>query len=65
MNGLEMRSKFKRLYKKRVIIDTCTITDLIELNATYLPLEFFQKFMFQQIFLLRNWTSSKQMNLKN
>ena len=43
MNGLEMRSKFKRLYKKRVIIDTCTITDLIELNATYLPLEIFSE----------------------
>lgn len=43
MNGLELRNKVKSLYKKRAIIDTCTIIDLFELNATYLPLKIFSE----------------------
>jgi len=64
VTGSEVRSKFRSLYKKSVIFDTCTITDLFELNTIYLPLEIFTEAFVSTDIFVEELDKQKVDNLK-
>lgn len=64
MTGSQMRNKFKSLYRKSIVIDTCTITDLFDINATYLPLKIFSEVFVSEMIFIKELDEQQVNDLK-